>query len=102
MKSAIVKLIDFDPEGIPDGSHYIFDIDGRIITVEDWMNSSASGREFYEGGGFVDLANETTNAIDALIKRVNSLWQDAWAESIQPIHERERAKVVTRVKAETE
>jgi hypothetical protein len=97
-----MKLIDYQPRGIPDGDVFIFEIDNKEIVVERWSTDASQGMDVYNrtDGVFADLGDETSEAIDALIDRVDALWAAAWMTHIYPIQERERLTLIEQMQEE--
>jgi len=96
-----MKLIDYNPHGVPDGDTFTFLIRDEEIQIERWLNDTSEGREVYNktrGLTVLDLdrtfGEGTEDQIDHIMERVDQLWEDAFAEHLQPIYDRERAKLL--------
>lgn len=101
-----MKLIDYNPHGVPDGDTCTFLIKNEEVVIERWHNDSSSGREVYSktrGATVLDLDRTfgagTEDEIEAIMERVDLLWGDAFAEHLYPIYERERARLIETINA---
>lgn len=105
----MTTLLDYNPHGVPDGDTFTFLIDDNLVVVERWVNDSSSGREVYNKTGastVLDLDSAfgigTEDRVEAIMDHVDMLWADAFAEHLQPIYDRERAKLVEEVNEVTQ
>lgn len=96
-----ITLKDYNPHGVPDGDTFTFLIDDEEVVMERWMNDNSSGREAYNktrGAVVLDFDSAfgigTEDHLDLIMERVDMLWGDAFAEHLQPIYDRERAKLI--------